>query len=73
MALELAVNVPQVVFEHLEPTRCLDDALAAKKFIGRDIVVTDFDPVSSLWMGFYDQSPTLRGHCYFLQLRPPLL
>lgn len=57
-AVELAVNAPQVVFAHLEPTRCLDDAVVANQFIRpRDRVVTDFDSVSSLWMGLYDQEP----------------
>jgi hypothetical protein len=58
IAVELAVNVPQVVFAHFEPTRCLDDALIANQFIRpSDRVVTDFDSVSSLWMGFYDHDP----------------
>jgi hypothetical protein len=57
-AIEIAVNVPQVVLAHTEPTHCLDDALLANKFIRpRDRVVTDFDAVSSLWMGLYDQAP----------------
>src|SRR5581483_2119 len=58
IALELIVNLPQALYAHIEPTRCLDDTLKVAKLIGRrDKVVTDFDPVSSLWMGLYDQDP----------------
>jgi hypothetical protein len=58
IALELIVNLPQALYAHIEPTRCLDDTLKVAKLIGlRDKVVTDFDPVSSLWMGLYDRDP----------------
>jgi hypothetical protein len=58
IALELIVNLPQSLSAHTEPTRCLSDTLRVAKLIGPgDKVVTDFDPVSSLWMGLYDQNP----------------
>jgi hypothetical protein len=59
IALEATVNLPQIVFAHIKPTRCLDDALRVNNLISpRDKVVTDFDAVSSLWMGLYDQDQT---------------
>jgi hypothetical protein len=58
IALELIVNLPQVLSAHTEPTKCLDDTLRIDTLIAlRDKVVTDFDPVSSLWMGLYDRDP----------------
>jgi hypothetical protein len=58
IGLEIIVNLPRAVSAHFEPTKCLDDALRVTKLIGaHDKVVTDFDPVSSLWMGFYDSDP----------------
>jgi hypothetical protein len=55
---ELSINLPQVVRDHAEPTRCLADASIANELIRPgDKVVTDFDPVSSLWMGLYDREP----------------
>jgi hypothetical protein len=58
IALELIVNLPQVLSAHTGHTRCLNDTLRVTKLIGlSDKVVTDFDPVSSLWMGLYDRDP----------------
>jgi hypothetical protein len=59
IVLESAVNLPQVVSAHVRPTRCLDDASIANDLIRpSDKVVTDFDSVSSLWMGLYDRDPS---------------
>ncbi len=59
IALEVCINLPRVVFAHIEPTRCLDDASKAAELIGsHDKVVTDFDPVSLLWMALYDNEPS---------------
>jgi hypothetical protein len=56
--LEAGFNLPRVVFAHTEKTRCLSDAARIAELIEpHDKVVTDFDPVSSLWMGLYDGNP----------------
>jgi hypothetical protein len=58
IALEVTINVPRVVLADIQPTGCLDDASRIAGLISpRDKVVTDFDPVSSLWMALYDRNP----------------
>jgi hypothetical protein len=58
IALEACINLPKIVFDHIEPTRCLEDASRIAGLISpHDKVVTDFDPVSSLWMALYDAGP----------------
>jgi hypothetical protein len=59
IALEATVNLPQVVLAYQRPTRCLGDAARIVGLItSRDKVVTDFDPVSTLWAGLYDSQPS---------------
>jgi hypothetical protein len=59
LVTEAAFNLPQAISAHVKPTSCLEDAQkVASSVRPSDMVVSDFDPVSALWMSLYDRDPT---------------
>lgn len=59
LAMEVAANVPLILRGHIRPTACLEDARAVAGIVRPDDkVITDFDPVSTLWAGIYDENPS---------------
>jgi hypothetical protein len=59
IAIEALVNVPRALSARVQPTVCLGDAQKVAGLVGpKDKVVTDFDKVSTLWMGLYEADPS---------------
>lgn len=59
IGLEAFLNLPSALAAHSNPTLCLEDAREVAAAVKPDDrVVTDYDPVSTLWMALYDPQPS---------------
>lgn len=59
LIFEIIVNIPLILRGHARKTECLDDARAVAGIVRPgDKVIADFDPVSTLWAGLYNENPS---------------